>query len=162
MKNKILVIALIVWPYLPWFHMGGYLGALENVRLFMVYELLAAVLIAVNAINAGKWDSPKDLFFYYMMFQFVHFPFYIIECLLVVYIVPVTVITGMKGYAIEMIGGALLIAGLFITKNIFRNIAIDKAKMLGIISEQDLGIKNVLQGKGIGDLVLYFKIRRVA
>lgn len=160
MKNKILAIALTVWPYLPWFHKGGYLGALENVRLFMIYEFLAAVLIVVNIINAGKWDSPKDLFFYYMMFQFVHLPFYIIECLLVVYIVPVTVITGMKGYAIEMIGGVLLIAGLYITKNIFRNIAIDKALMMGIISQQDLGIKNALLGKGIGDLVLYSKIRR--
>ncbi len=159
--NKFLAFLLVIWPHLPWFHKGGYLGALNNYKLFLVYEVLSVVLIVVNIVNAGKWENPKDLFFYNVVFGLSHFAFYLIECILVVYIVPVAWITSMKEYAVELTIGVLLIAGLLIAKNVFRNVAIDKALMMGILSEQeDLGLLNKVLGHGIGDLVLYFKIKR--
>lgn len=159
--NKFLAFLLVIWPYLPWFHKGGYLGAMENYKVFLVYEALSAVLIVVNIVNAGKWESPKDLFFYNIVFGLAHFLYYLIECVLVVYMVPVAWITNMKELKVELTIAVLLIAGLLVVKNVFRNAAIDKALMMGIITEQeDLGFANKILGNGIGDLVLYFKIRK--
>lgn len=159
--NKFLAFLLVIWPYLPWFHKGGYLGALNNYKVFLVYEALSAVLIAVNIINAGKWENPKDLFFYNIVFGLAHFIYYLFGGALVIYLVPVAWITSMKEYAVELTIAVLLIAGLLIAKSAFRNAAIDKALMMGILSEQeDLGLVNKILGHGIGDLVLYFKIRK--